>query len=430
MWQHSQCLGIRRVEAEKDDFHFVCKDCKRKIEDAKRPNIKLKFRAGLSSSPPQTREKHPTETTSPPTMKFRTVEIPTQQQRAGRPPSQGQLLHPALASLHQLANGVVPSPYLHHATPSSTSIGHSTSRTSQAPNGGPSSSSAHLNGSQQAHAMYPFPLNPPHDKSAVQPAYTNGHAFSPIQTQPHHLADNQPTPGYSNNQSSQHPLHQPQGISQQRHLPMNMTPQTRPNAKQAPNGIYATPSTQYQGRLPSPVLNRPSMSPTQGNPDVGPVAGIPQRSPPGTAMSSSSQVPTNPEQNHLTTAQYNNTHYATTYTNGEHTLQSHNGSTNQHHTHPLSGLSPTKHSPTLPPHTAVPPQSPHLPSSAVNSRQTVSGTPIFPPTEMLQPSPKQLSKSPVPTPSKAMTPAIVGREELRRVGEEVPEEVSGRLGAG
>ncbi|KAL8776637.1 MAG: hypothetical protein Q9203_003112 [Teloschistes exilis] len=53
VWQHSTCLGISQAEAEKDDFHFVCQDCKRRAEDAAKPKIPpLKFHLGSSSSPP------------------------------------------------------------------------------------------------------------------------------------------------------------------------------------------------------------------------------------------------------------------------------------------------------------------------------------------------------------------------------------------
>lgn len=38
-WQHSRCLGIAQEEAEKDDFHFICADCKRKEEESHLPKI-------------------------------------------------------------------------------------------------------------------------------------------------------------------------------------------------------------------------------------------------------------------------------------------------------------------------------------------------------------------------------------------------------
>lgn len=58
VWQHSACLGISQAEAEKEDFHFVCRDCKRREEDAKKPKIpSLKFHIGSSSSPPSQKPK-------------------------------------------------------------------------------------------------------------------------------------------------------------------------------------------------------------------------------------------------------------------------------------------------------------------------------------------------------------------------------------
>lgn len=58
IWQHSVCLGISEVEAEKDDFHFICKDCLQKEEDLHRPRpppIKLKLNQ-ISSSPPSAKK--------------------------------------------------------------------------------------------------------------------------------------------------------------------------------------------------------------------------------------------------------------------------------------------------------------------------------------------------------------------------------------
>lgn len=63
VWQHSKCLGIKQVDAEKEDFHFVCKDCKRKEEEAKRPKIpSLKFRVSESpQSTPTAQKRKPEE---------------------------------------------------------------------------------------------------------------------------------------------------------------------------------------------------------------------------------------------------------------------------------------------------------------------------------------------------------------------------------
>ncbi|KAK7511326.1 hypothetical protein IWZ03DRAFT_352932 [Phyllosticta citriasiana] len=49
VWQHSACHGIAQKEAERDDFHFACNDCKRKEEDASRPKLPpLKLHMGAS----------------------------------------------------------------------------------------------------------------------------------------------------------------------------------------------------------------------------------------------------------------------------------------------------------------------------------------------------------------------------------------------
>jgi len=60
IWQHSKCHGIKKTDAERDDFHFVCADCKRKEEDTKKPRIPpLKLgRIGTSPSPTSERSEH------------------------------------------------------------------------------------------------------------------------------------------------------------------------------------------------------------------------------------------------------------------------------------------------------------------------------------------------------------------------------------
>ena len=379
------------------------------------------------------RDRHPAEASTPP-MKFRAMGIPAQQLQNARSPSQGQYSNPVINSPRRMADGVVPSPYLQHAA-SNTANGHSAHQTSQFPSTRPASTS--LNGSRQSHAMYPYPSNPPPRPSPVAPAYVNSHAYSPFQIQQQNLYGSQPASVHDHNQYPNYGVHQVESVYQQQNMPMNSTPQARPTVHQIPHSAAPTPNTQHQGRLPSPVLNRPSMSPTQGNPDVGPVAGVPQRSPTGTAMSPPpSQPRSNQDQNSSVIPQYHNPYQPEPYINGEPTNQAQNAKTNHHHHHHqyqhLSGLSPTKHSPSLPPlaqFTArtAPSPSPHLPSTI--SGRSISGTPIFPPTEMLQPSPKQLSKSPVPTPSKAMTLVSVGEEELKRVSEEVRDRVEeGRMG--
>lgn len=429
VWQHSQCLGIRQIEAEQDDFHFICKDCKQKLEDAKRPNIKLKFRAGLSSSPPQAREKHVSGTPSP-RMLFGAVEVGAQQPHSGRLPGQGQHSGAPVDSLCKVANRVVPTPYMQRVA-SSTSECHSAIQTSQSPSSRPASSSAQTNGCQHPHPIYPFSSNSPHHQSTASSAYTNGHALDASQTQSQLDQASRPASDCSKKQYSGYEVHQTQVISKNQSKPMNPAPRTHSVAHQASNGGVPTSHVQ-QGLFPSPVLKRPSMSPAQGNRDTGPVAGVPQRSLSGTTTSPPSQPILELDQNKPINLQYKNLCQGRRHINGESngTDQGSNVDHNQNHDQHqhFPGLSPTKHSPCLPSPTpstvlATSSPSPHLPPE-VHGR-SVSGTSIFPPTERLQPSPKQLSKSPVPTPSKALTPGYPGEEELKRISEEAQDKAEG-----
>ncbi|KAI1137982.1 hypothetical protein F5Y05DRAFT_67934 [Hypoxylon sp. FL0543] len=56
IWQHSKCVGISEEEADRDDFHYVCKTCRRKnslrAAGPKSPVIKLKVNQGGASSSP------------------------------------------------------------------------------------------------------------------------------------------------------------------------------------------------------------------------------------------------------------------------------------------------------------------------------------------------------------------------------------------
>lgn len=86
VWQHSACLGITQEQAEKDDFHFICRDCKQREEDAKKPKIPtLKFHVNSSNPLSPQRQVNGTHSTTkgvkrklitgiaglPPTKKFK-----------------------------------------------------------------------------------------------------------------------------------------------------------------------------------------------------------------------------------------------------------------------------------------------------------------------------------------------------------------------
>lgn len=155
-----------------------------------------------------------------------------------------------------------------------------------------------------------------------------------------------------------------------------------------------------QSAFPSPIQNRPSMSPTQGNRDVGPLAGFPPSSNP-----QNGSVPATPfAQRHVHS---NQTSPYAAPPSSHHTrprsfsLSTPNSLMNsfQHSPPPsrysqgqyMSGISPTKHSPAQPPA-----------SSGMGSAT------ILPPIQKLEPSPKLMGRNspdaPIPPPVKSMTP--------------------------
>lgn len=378
VWQHSKCLGFTKSAAERDDFHFVCDDCRHKEEEANRPKISLKFKLGQSSSPPQARQAAPREGSSS-AERLVSIDVP--------PPSgsyQGRVLAPALnGDLRQL-------PHTSQAQP--TTYQPVQPQASQIP----------TYGYDTRQLQQPFP----HRVGGQQPGFVNAETHVPYTT------------------STQYPITQTQPIlprqvsNTQQIQPIQpaMQPQMRPSSSHAQTPRPATSQSQMNGnphsspvrqRIPSPMINRPTMSPTQGNPEVGRIVGLPGSSPslPPAALATP----------------HTNGHHPTTYANGsvsqatpnQQPLGQNASFSASQGNHSMSGLSPTKQrisaSP-LPTPTLVPRKSGSFttPSSSFQNAQnmrTVSGTPIFPPVENLAPSPQQLNREPVPTPSKQSIPS-------------------------
>ncbi|KIX94500.1 uncharacterized protein Z520_09886 [Fonsecaea multimorphosa CBS 102226] len=391
VWQHSKCLGISKSAAEKDDFHFICKDCRRKEEDAKKPKISLKFRVGASSSPVP-------PSPVPATSKAVAVEVPTQ--HIAQSSSQG-----AMTNGHQY------SPPNQLASPS---------RPLQ---------SGQMNGASPQPRVAPTqPMSGPaqHELASTNPRHQQGYTSRPIQPYP---------PGMSNG-TARSPPSQGQGnyqfIYNNPQYPYQNSAGQRPLApspmpKHPPQNSGTQPMSN-SGRLPSPVINRPTMSPTQGNMDVGPVAGIPQKPAQFHQQAANSiYTPANGASSQL---------QGTPRPTSQHPSQSAQTPISRAPTYPLSGLSPKKQQTPgpLPPLSAASPQNSNPASSPTTStsfqptlspagisgtklpspapypgeKRTVSGTPILPPVENLRPSPEQLrnmsSTEPVPTPSKQSQP--------------------------
>ncbi|RMZ82775.1 hypothetical protein DV738_g1492, partial [Chaetothyriales sp. CBS 135597] len=335
VWQHSKCLGIPKSAAEKDDFHFVCDDCKRKEEEANRPRIVLKFSKAPSSSPAPP---SPAQVAPSPQKKLVGVDVPIH-----LPPSSPQRPH-----LPPQANGFPqPGPYPSYppapSYPPSLQPHQSTPLPAVNPQQRPRSSGQVWN---QQHQPYQNTFNrqppvSPQLYAGQPPATSVWQASSPPYPALTHAASHATAHTTTPRPSSVHTYAQ--------------TPANR-----------QTPAA----RLPSPVVNRPVMSPSQGNYDVSSVAGIPH--------TAAAPPPPFPHSSNRTTSP-SPTVTATPTTHATYAPLS----------QPLSGISPTKNQAASP-----------RPAATDAPLRSVSGTPVFPPTEKLMPSPDQLSQEPVPTPSK------------------------------
>ncbi|KIX04653.1 uncharacterized protein Z518_05523 [Rhinocladiella mackenziei CBS 650.93] len=403
VWQHSKCLGISKSAAENDDFHFVCKDCKRREEDAKKPKISLKFKVGTSSSPaPPSPAPKPS---SPRKSKYAGVEIP--KSNTVRPPSPGSMAngHQFQQSSPSSQSGSSPYRPPHgfmqypHSSPQHAYLG---------PQPRPSSSSP-----PQPYSSAPgFNSRPPSSGCGypVQPAQPrNSHQGPASSPPPQMVGYHQPYHNGIQYQYQNYPGQRPLAAAQN-------TPRQPPQASANTNGQPMTNT----GRLPSPVLHPPTISPTQGNMDVGPVAGIPQNSPSLTQSTINGSVGS---VNGYVQRTANGISPQPQATPGP-PIQSRSAQSPTTASQALSGLSPKKQQSPVPSSSPAPipshESSSMSPSSPTASRQvqsvgagprerrSVSGTPVLPPVENLRPSPEQLrnmsSTEPVPTPRKQLQP--------------------------
>lgn len=333
MWQHSKCLGISQAEAEKDDFHFVCADCKRREEEANRPKIPpLKFRIG-SASPATTKkegeqERRPSPNATPTPSNTGNVYA----QPSLQPPTQQpQFKSEQPASPERRSNGLPnPGSFAAPGSPSKASAGPASSPLSSLPE------PAYIN--RHAHQQ------PAHNSSAALQGILSG------------------TPLSSHRPSSSHSVHS----------------QTHP----------------------SPIQNRPSMSPTQGNRDVGPLAGFPP------SAHSNGSIPSTPYGQHRPVGRPQDRAIPSFSSSMDQRTTSFSDSLPSHTPPPpgsqsnmsLSGLSPIKNN-----------------SPRPVTASSVGGASILPPIHRLEPSPKLMGRSsvdaPIPPPVKMMTPE---QEERRQ----------------
>ncbi|MCJ1404412.1 hypothetical protein MMC11_007637 [Xylographa trunciseda] len=387
VWQHSSCLGISQAEAEKEHFHFICSDCKRKREDAKKPKIPpLKFKVGSSSSPPSdkstiyvngdnrsqkrksTDSEHDTIRMPPMKMFKPYFAPPTGNDGKGsnvQHSSKSDQMHQSFMNGPTLApQGQLPSPQGmngHHIPPPGLVS--------------PARPAYHSNGAHQNH-LHTSPLLDRPRSSLENGAGLSSHGLS-----------EEPRPnGYptaSSSQSQHDNDHTYSSTGTQDHF-HNSFDRQRPVSSQSPSDIF------------SPLKDRSSISLAQGNGDIGPFSFSPpaMNTPNGTglppyrpmsAIHPTIYSPQKAQQSPPT---------ITPFASSSSPLipppipQS---STS------MSGLSPSKNSPPRPP-----------------TSHGISGTPIMPPAAHLFPSPQPQN---LHAPVKGMTP-----EQTRMANGEVERE--------
>ncbi|KAJ5086614.1 hypothetical protein NUU61_007921 [Penicillium alfredii] len=282
VWQHSKCLGISQEDAEKEDFHFVCRDCKRKDEEAnlpKLPPLRFQLSASPSSVPPAGKKrKMENDDHAPPS--------PVKKTHTALSSVQGGLLPGSQPDLPPLAPGHGP-PY----PPSPDRRAHPANQTSLPPSSPPR-----------------VPFSPPKGMNGLM----------------------QPAMG-------QHPN---PGPGRPALPPMQATPHL------PPIGSFGSvrPSSSHSGQ--TPIQNRPSMSPTQGNHDVGPLAGFPPSAPADGSTprpSFESHATPRPQSGHGATPAISSNYpsfSAAATPNGNHSSPPQSS-----HGMGMSGISPIKHSP-------------------------------------------------------------------------------------
>ncbi|KAF6221044.1 hypothetical protein HO133_002725 [Letharia lupina] len=271
VWQHSACLGISQTDAEKDDFHFICQDCKRREEDAKKPKIpSLKFRIGSSSSPPQQKPKLEISATNedkkrksseersqlPPSKKFKPVVDSNNHHRPNahnpRAPHNGQngmhaavMNGPTLSPQGQLprqsiyAGNQEESFFTRRAYPDAPPPGL------RSPPGPPAYANGY-NNHVTPHNGY-VPQLPPQAFQSLDAngAYQSSH-------QPHNV-------GWSARYT---PTQQPQHAEAYGPPPPSQNPFTNSFDRQTPSASHSTHN------VPSPDKNGPSLSPPQNSPPL------------------------------------------------------------------------------------------------------------------------------------------------------------------
>ena len=368
MWQHSSCLGVSQVEAEKDDFHFVCRDCKRKQEDAQKPKIPpLKFKLGSSSSPPSDKTIHDT------------IYVNGNHQSQKRKSSDSELGAPGLPQMKKFkpyfapTNKASSTPHTHlHDTSNNNSMHQSLMN---GPTLSPEGQLSHTQGVNEPIHPPPGLLSPTRDGTHANGYHQDHLNHGPYHSQKYSAPPKKGVAGFAkttNGYSAYQNTHNAQAGYHQGHL---VQPSDGPfhNSfdRQRPSSSYLI------NNVPSPVKNHPPVSPTQ-------------------ELNFHSSSPDTPHANgttpHRSAAAAHPSSYPSVRSGLPSTPAASVGASSSPVIPPpsnqpqssLAGLSPSKHSPPRP-----------------SPSYSISGTPVVPPTAQLFPSPQMQN---LHAPVKGLTP--------------------------
>jgi hypothetical protein len=201
VWQHSKCVGVSQVEADREDFEFICKTCERRAKDAERakthPPIKIKLnRPGSSSSAVAPPILPPNLATSPP------VVIKANSLNGSQPVQASPQKASHNGHAYQSHQPILPLSYGQAVPSSNGTLAQSTSTvkagytgpyTSSQSNGGPAMSPYGAPPTQNSHIFSsPHPHSPtslPPPKQPQMHTFTNGNHGNTKPTStvaPHH----------------------------------------------------------------------------------------------------------------------------------------------------------------------------------------------------------------------------------------------------
>lgn len=345
VWQHSACLGISKMDAEKDDFHFICRDCKRRAEDAKKPKIPaLKFHLGSSSSPPsqnakdaefcvkipRKRKSEDEVTNMPPMKKFRYSKPKNPSLNPFAPERQvTHIMDKVVLNGLELSQEHVSLPHANGGSNGQSAAGT-----------GSPGPAAYSNGDAN-HAQ----------KEPRYPSQSSSQSPDPPSSTINGTNEKPPNVGWS----ARYSFHQTSQPSQQTQYSQSQDPFLNSVDRQRPQSSHSI------DKIPSPIKNRLSLSPPQTN-----------------RNGFFAQTPTNGTLSH---------HLSSTAQSPAFSPVKNQPSSPMSSFQPLSS-SPINHPPLQPNLPSSPGFSPTKQSPPRSSKKDKAATPILPPVEALSPSPR------------------------------------------